>query len=169
MFPPCCAAGWEFLMPHRHNEIPSVSYSEAVFATGLCCRNGYSFLMLKSMYHQRRLLQQKWTCNTSLPDAFTSPWILPRAKNMLSPACFCTSARTGAALSNPSSSSANEKDHTQRCGLSLAILNLMYIIVLVCGDYSTEKLCTCNAIWPFLFQKAVCFAFELNIYHCLLI
>ena len=49
----------------------------------------------------------------------------------------------------------------------LAILNLMYIIVLVCGDYSTEKLCTCNDIWPFLFQKAVCFAFELNIYHCL--
>ena len=22
VIPPCCAAGWEFLMPHRHNEIP---------------------------------------------------------------------------------------------------------------------------------------------------
>ena len=61
--------------------------------------------------------QQNGSLFTSVPDAPSDPWILPRAKNMLSPACFCTSVRTGAALSNPVSSSANEKDHTQRCGL----------------------------------------------------
>ena len=40
---------------------------------------------------------------TSVPDAFLCPWILPRAKKC-PPDTFCTSLRTGAALSNPFSS-----------------------------------------------------------------
>ena len=38
---------------------------------------------------------------TILRIALPYPWTLPRAKNM-PPACFCTSVRTGAALSSPS-------------------------------------------------------------------
>ncbi len=52
---------------------------------------------------------------TPLQDAFISPWILPRAKKC-PPDTFYTSVRTGAALSNPFSSSANNKTHTERCG-----------------------------------------------------
>ena len=47
--------------------------------------------------------------STSLRPASYKQWILPRAKNMLSPACFYTSVRTGAALSNPMSSPAKQK------------------------------------------------------------
>ena len=56
---------------------------------------------------------------TPVPGAFLSPWILPRAKKC-PPDTFCTSVRTGAALSNPISSSANNKGHPEGWPLLLA-------------------------------------------------
>ena len=52
---------------------------------------------------------------TVLRTAVDDLWILPRAKNMPL-AYFCTSLRTGAALSNPFSSSANNKTQTVGSG-----------------------------------------------------
>ena len=53
--------------------------------------------------------QMRWSrrhngaCFTALPAALQAPWNLPRAKNV-PPARFCTSVRTGAALSIPTQS-----------------------------------------------------------------
>ena len=52
------------------------------------------------MLHVYNLL---WFCAHTHPGAFAKPWILPRAKNCSTVRNFCTSVRTGAALSNPSS------------------------------------------------------------------
>ena len=46
--------------------------------------------------------ETKWPYAHTHPGAFVRPWILPRAKNCLPALNFCTSLRTGAALSNPS-------------------------------------------------------------------
>ena len=51
-------------------------------------------------------LLTKWICSHTLSGAFPAPWTFPRAKNS-PPDCFCTSLRTGAALSCP----ANEKEN----------------------------------------------------------
>ena len=60
----------------------------------------------ESLYNQNDLPY------TSVPDASKRSWILPRAKKC-PPDTFCTSVRTGAALSNPSSSSATKSPTTQ--------------------------------------------------------
>ena len=61
----------------------------------------------------------KWSCAHTHSGAFARPWILPRAKKC-PPDTFCTSARTGAALSNHISSSANNKSHPNGWLLLLA-------------------------------------------------
>ena len=52
----------------------------------------------------------KWSCAHTHSGAFARPWILPRTKKC-PPDTFCTRVRTGAALSTPISSSANNKSY----------------------------------------------------------
>ena len=54
-----------------------------------------------------------------LPITSGNQWNLPRAKNMLSPACFYTSVRTGAALSIPSQGSPSKKPRRNCVGVLL--------------------------------------------------
>ena len=62
------------------------------------CHRHIAFTLFESHHHPK----EKIGCNLqSLRTASCSLWILPRPKNRLSPACFYTSVRTGAGLSNP--------------------------------------------------------------------